>query len=92
METDLNHVRELTQKQGADLSFVANHSGGKDSLRRLGFVRRKFPDSPVHALMADKGFEYKRPISAADFARQRCAEFGLELTVVQPEAHIRRDG
>jgi 3'-phosphoadenosine 5'-phosphosulfate sulfotransferase (PAPS reductase)/FAD synthetase len=33
--------------------------------------------------MADTGFEHKRPISAADFARQRCAEFGLELTVVR---------
>lgn len=33
--------------------------------------------------MADTVFEHKRPISAADFARQRCAEFGVELTVVR---------
>lgn len=33
--------------------------------------------------MADTGFEHQRPISAAAFARQRCAAFGLELTVVR---------
>jgi hypothetical protein len=33
--------------------------------------------------MADTGFEHQRPISAADFARHRCAEFGLNLTVVR---------
>ena len=32
--------------------------------------------------MADTGFKDQRPISAADFARQRCAERGLNLTVV----------
>jgi 3'-phosphoadenosine 5'-phosphosulfate sulfotransferase (PAPS reductase)/FAD synthetase len=33
--------------------------------------------------MADTGFEHAFPISAADFARARCAEFGLDLTVVR---------
>jgi DNA sulfur modification protein DndC len=33
--------------------------------------------------MADTGFEHVSPISAADFARARCAEFGLALTVVR---------
>jgi DNA sulfur modification protein DndC len=65
------------------LAFVVNHSGGKDSTRMLGFVRRRFPDSPTYTVMADTGFEHQNPISAADFARQRCAEFGLELTVVR---------
>ena len=83
MGTDLDDVRTLQQKHGNNLSFVMNHSGGKDSTRMLGFVRRKFPDSPIYPVMADTGFEHQRPISAADFARQRCAEFGLELTVVR---------
>lgn len=83
MATDLDDVRNLHKVHGADLSFVVNHSGGKDSTRMLGLVRRKFPDSPTYAVMADTGFEHKKPISAADFARQRCAEFGLELIVVR---------
>lgn len=49
----------------------------------LGFVGRRFPDSPTYAVMADTGFEHHTPISAADFARQQCAEFGIELTVVR---------
>lgn len=83
MATDLDEVRTLQHQHGIDLSFVVDHSGGKDSTRMLGFVRRKFPDSPIYPVMADTGFEHQRPISAADFARQRCAEFGLELTVVR---------
>lgn len=47
----------------------------------------KFPDAPTDAVMTDTGFEHQRPISAADFARHRCAEFGLGLTVVR---HPRR--
>ena len=83
MNTELDAVRRLAQQLGRDLAFVANHSGGKDSTRMLGFVRRKFGDSPIHAVMADTGFEHQRPISAAAFARERCAEFGLGLTVVR---------
>jgi hypothetical protein len=33
--------------------------------------------------MADIGFEHTSPVSAADWARPRCAEFGLALTVVR---------
>jgi DNA sulfur modification protein DndC len=80
---DLDAVRRLQQQYGADLAFVVNHSGGKDSTRMLGFVCRKFPDSPTYAVMADTGFEHQRPISAADFARQRCVEFGIELAIVR---------
>jgi 3'-phosphoadenosine 5'-phosphosulfate sulfotransferase (PAPS reductase)/FAD synthetase len=83
----LEQVRRLAQDHGSDLAFVVNHSGGKDSTRMLGFIRTNFPDAPAYAVMADTGFEHQRPISAADFARQRCAEFGLELTVVR---HPRR--
>jgi 3'-phosphoadenosine 5'-phosphosulfate sulfotransferase (PAPS reductase)/FAD synthetase len=80
---ELESVRRLVQERGSDLAFVVNHSGGKDSTRMLGFVRNKFRDSPTYVAMADTGFEHQRPISAADFARQRCAEFGLNLTVVR---------
>lgn len=87
MATELDAVRRLVHEHGDDLAFVVNHSGGKDSTRMLGLIRKKFRDSPTYAVMADTGFEHQRPISAADFARQRCAEFGLELTVVR---HPRR--
>jgi DNA sulfur modification protein DndC len=85
--SELDAVCELVAQHGSNLAFVVNHSGGKDSTRMLGFVRNKFRDSPAYAVMADAGFEHQRPISAADFARQRCAEFGLDLTVVR---HPRR--
>jgi len=49
----------------------------------LAFVRDKFRDCPIHVAMADAGFEHQRPVSAADFARQRCAQVGLNLTVVR---------
>ena len=71
MTMELEAVRRLVQERGSDLAFVENHSGGKDSTRMLGFVRNKFRDSPTHVVMADTGFEHQRPISAADFARQR---------------------
>ena len=83
MSREVDAVRRLQQEQGPNLAFVVNHSVGKDSTRMLGFVRRRFPDAPIYVVMADTGFEHQKPISAADFARQRCAEFGLELTVVR---------
>ena len=83
MAVELEAVRRLVQERGGDLAFVVNHSGGKDSTRMLGLVRNKFRDSSTHVVMADTGFEHQRPISAADFARHRCAEFGLNLTVVR---------
>lgn len=83
MATDLDAVRALEEQHGADLAFVVNHSGGKDSTRMLGFVLQRFRESQAYAVMSDTGFEHQRPISAVDFARQRCAEFGLELNVVR---------
>ena len=83
MATTVEQVKNLVQEHGSDLAFVVNHSGGKDSTRTLGFIRSKFPDSPTYAVMADTGFDHVLPISAADFARARCAEFGLELTIVR---------
>lgn len=83
MASELDAVQHLQQEHGANLAFVVNHSGGKDSTRMLGFVRRRFPDATTYAVMADTGFEHQKPISAAEFARQRCTEFGLELTVVR---------
>lgn len=83
MSREIDAVRRLQQEQGPNLAFVVNHSGGKDSTRMLGFVRRRFPDAPMYVVMADTGFEHQKPISATDFARQRCADFGLELTVVR---------
>jgi DNA sulfur modification protein DndC len=83
MSKELDAIRQLQQENGSKLAFVVNHSGGKDSTRTLGFVRRRFPDSPTYAVMADTGFEHKKPISAVQFTRERCAEFGLELTVVR---------
>ena len=83
MTQEMEQVCGLVQKHGDDLAFVVSHSGGKDSTRMLGLVRQKFPDSSAYAVMADTGFEHVSPISAADFARSRCAEFGLELMLVR---------
>lgn len=83
----MNHpfaeVRELVERHGHDLAFVLNRSGGKDSTYMLGRVRGMFPQSPAYAVMADTGFEHQTPNSAAEFARQRCAEFGLSLNIVR---------
>lgn len=76
-------VRRLVSEHGDQLAFVINHSGGKDSTRMLGLIRQEFPESPTFAVMADTGFEHQRPVSAAEFARQRCADFGLDLKIVR---------
>ena len=83
MTQGLQKMQRIAQEYGSDLAFVVNQSGGKDSTRMLGLIRKKFPNAPTYAVMADTGFEHVSPISAADFARERCAEFGLELTVVR---------
>ena len=83
MTEALAHVRRLAQEHGNDLAFVVNHSGGKDSTRMMGLLRQIFPAFPTYAVMADTGFEHQSPVSAADWARMRCAEFGLDLTVVR---------
>jgi DNA sulfur modification protein DndC len=83
MTQGLEEVQRMAHEYGSDLALVVNQSGGKDSTRMLGFVRKKFPETPTYAVMADTGFEHVFPISAADFARARCAEFGLELNLVR---------
>jgi 3'-phosphoadenosine 5'-phosphosulfate sulfotransferase (PAPS reductase)/FAD synthetase len=47
MTKEMDEVRGLAQEHGTDLSVVVNHSGGKDSARMLGLVRKKFPDTPL---------------------------------------------
>lgn len=59
--------------------LVVNISGGKDSTMMLGSLRKKYPTVRMIAIMADTGFEHINPISAEEFARQRCAEFGVEF-------------
>ncbi len=83
MSGEMEQVCALIQEHKDDVAIVVNHSGGKDSTRMLGLVRKKFPDVRTYAVMADTGFEHKSPVSAADWARQRCADFGVDLTVVR---------
>ena len=49
MTQGLEQVRRMAQDCGSDLAFVVNHSGGKDSTRMLGFVRKRFLDNPISA-------------------------------------------
>jgi DNA sulfur modification protein DndC len=83
MCNSLDEVKRLVERFDGSAAFVINHSGGKDSTRMLGFVREHLPKATTLAVMADTGFEHQRPISAAEFARDRCEEFGVPLTVVR---------
>jgi DNA sulfur modification protein DndC len=83
MTENLDEVRELAASLGGDFALVVNHSGGKDSMRMLGFIRNHFPDCKTYAVMADTGFEHQAPISAIEWARHRCRDYGLDLTVVR---------
>jgi 3'-phosphoadenosine 5'-phosphosulfate sulfotransferase (PAPS reductase)/FAD synthetase len=83
MAQAIDQINSLVQQYGKDHAFVVNQSGGKDSTRMLGLIRKEVPDSPTFAVMADTGFEHVLPISATDFARARCAEFGVDLTIVR---------
>lgn len=83
MCSSLEEVKRLAERFNKSVAFVINHSGGKDSTRMLGFVREAFPEAPTFGVMADTGFEHQRPISAADFARERCAEVGVSLALVR---------
>ena len=76
-------MRGIAQECGGDLALLVNHSGGENSTRMLGFVRKKFPETPTYAVMADTGFEPAFPITAADYEQARRAEFGLKLNVVR---------
>src|SRR5277367_4775923 len=83
MDGDAERVRSLTRQFGRNVALVVNHSGGKDSTRMLGLVRGIFPHCTAYGVMADTGFEHQRPISAVDWARSRCEEFGVNLSVVR---------
>jgi DNA sulfur modification protein DndC len=83
MTAEMEQLHRLAQGFGEGLAFVVNQSGGKDSTRMMGLVRQKFPYAPTYAVMADTGFEHIAPVTAANWARTRCAEFGLDLTVVR---------
>jgi DNA sulfur modification protein DndC len=71
----LDEVRRLVERFDGSVAFVVNHSGGKDSTRMFGFVRESLPEATTFAVIADTGFEHQRPISAAEIARARSAEF-----------------
>lgn len=78
----INEVESLIGKHGSDVAMVINMSGGKDSVRMMGYLRETFPGVKMYAVMADTGFEHVKPVSAEEFARERCAAYGLELHVV----------
>jgi len=83
MCNSLDEVKRLAARFEVSAAFVINHSGGKDSTRMLGFVREGFPDAAIFAVMADTGFEHQRPVSAVEFARNRCTDVDVQLTVVR---------
>jgi hypothetical protein len=45
MTQGLEEVRGIAQECGGDLALLVNHSGGENSTRMLGFVRKKFPEA-----------------------------------------------
>src|SRR5208282_438559 len=79
----IDQVRELIAQQGNQLALVVNNSGGKDSIRMLGFLRENFPNIKTYVVMADTGFEHVKPVSALEWAWDQTARFGLELKVVR---------
>jgi len=80
---DIATIKAMHAEHGKDLALVVNMSGGKDSVRMLAFLREHFSDITTYVVYADTGFEHVRPISAEEFARQRTADFGLELVTVR---------
>lgn len=63
--------------------LVVNMSGGKDSVKMLGDLVAKYPSAHIIAVMADTGFEHVKPVTAQDWAKERCAQFGVELYIVR---------
>jgi hypothetical protein len=47
----------------------------------LGFIRNHFPDCNNYAVMADTVFEQHAPVSATEWARLRCRDYGLEAVM-----------
>jgi DNA sulfur modification protein DndC len=80
---NLSDVTTMIAEHGDKLAFVVNMSGGKDSVRMLGFIREHFPRQKTYVVMADTGFEHAKPVSAEDWARQISASYGLDLHVVK---------
>jgi 3'-phosphoadenosine 5'-phosphosulfate sulfotransferase (PAPS reductase)/FAD synthetase len=79
----IENVRKLVAEHGDNLAIVANHSGGKDSQRMLGFLRAEFPNVKTYVVMADTGFEHVKPVPAIEWGQRQAASFGLELHVVR---------
>ena len=52
MTEGLEEVQRMAHEYGSDLALVVNHSGGKDSTRMLGFVRKKFQETPTCVVTA----------------------------------------
>ena len=86
MTPEMEQIRLLAQEFGEDLAFIVNQSGGKDSTRMMGLVRKNFPYAPTYAAMANTGFEHIAPVTAATWAGTRCAEFGLDCEACLTEA------
>jgi DNA sulfur modification protein DndC len=83
MGGSIEQIRCFIKEFGSNVALVVNQSGGKDSTRMLGLIREIIPLCTTYGVMADTGFEHQRPISAVDWARSRCEEFGVTLSVVR---------
>jgi len=79
----LDQARDLVARYGSALAIVVNMSGGKDSVRMLGYLREQFPNVRMYVVYADTGFEHVRPVSAETWSRERAAAYGLPLHVVR---------
>jgi DNA sulfur modification protein DndC len=79
----IDNVQALVAAHGSELAFVVNMSGGKDSVRMLGYLQENFPNVKQYVVYADTGFEHVKPVSAEEFGRQRSATYGLDLHVVR---------
>lgn len=73
---------KASQRQG-EMVLIINMSGGKDSVYMMGQLCAKYPTIRKIALYADTGFEHVNPVSAEEWARQRCEQFGVEFNVVK---------
>ena len=93
MTQGLEEVRRMVQEYRSNLALVVNHSGEKDSTRTLGFVRKKFPETPTY--FGDGGHRIRACIP--NLCRRFCTSavrrvrFSLERRA-QPEAHVLGDG
>ena len=77
---NLATINALHQEHGDELALVVNMSGGKDSVRMLGFLREHFPTVRTYVVMADTGFEHVKPVSAETWSRERAAAFGRRFS------------